>query len=370
VLSRRPQLYGAGDQAALDEVEPELENIRVASRHAADDHSSARFEELYGALFLLWLGRSEGTSWTLELKARPDLDPAIRIVTFGFAASVAINNSLALANELAHAAADLSAATHAAPPLLAISVTSLVAMMQGRTEEAIAGCDRLITLAPDEADPFIRGVALGQALAVLATCGAIDRIEDLRRDVAALAEELDNEYLRTTLSSSMAPIIHVVDPDGAGEFLRRAYELNGAIGFPYAQSTEAMFLALHELRSGNNVTAARWASRSLQLATDYGLSYVAQTIDASVATVKRHFPANAAILLGALRAHRARKQQAGTQAEIDAESRYETSLRRQLAAEFDALYSKGQALDETAMISLAFSQLDAIVESSAERAGS
>ena len=76
------------------------------------------------------------------------------------------------------------------------------------------------------------------------------------------------------------------------------------------------------------------------------------------------------MLLGALRAHRARRQQAGTEAEIDAESRYEAWLRRRLGDQFDALYSKGQALDENAMTALAFSQLDAIMESSGERAGS
>jgi predicted ATPase/class 3 adenylate cyclase len=72
VLSRRARLHGSGDQAALDEVETELENIRVALRQAADDHTSSRFEELYSALYLLWLGRkpSEGTSWALELKGR------------------------------------------------------------------------------------------------------------------------------------------------------------------------------------------------------------------------------------------------------------------------------------------------------------
>jgi hypothetical protein len=34
------------------------------------------------------------------------------------------------------------------------------------------------------------------------------------------------------------------------------------------------------------------------------------------------------------------------------------------------LYAKGQALDETAMITLAFRQLDPIIESTGERAGS
>jgi hypothetical protein len=373
VLSRRPQLHGSGDQAALDDVEPELENIRLALRRAADDRSWSRFEELYSALYLFWVGRdrqAEGLSWALELKARPDLDAATRIVALGFAAAVAINNSLALAQELAQAAEELSVATHAAPPLRAITVTNLGAMMQGRTEEAIAGCDRVIALAPAEPDPFVRGAALANALALLATCGAIDRIEEVRTNVSALAEELDNEYLRTTLFTAMAPIIHMVDPENAGEFLLRGYEENETVRSRWNLSIIAMFLALHELRSGDIVTAARWASRSLQLATDYSPSYVAQTMNAIVATVKRHSPADAAILLGALRAHRARKEQAGTQAEIDAEARYETSLRRQLVAEFDTLYAKGQALDETAMVTLAFSQLDAIIESSGEPDGS
>jgi predicted ATPase len=373
VSSRLPQLHGSGDQAALDEVERELENIRVALRRAADNHSSSRFEELYSALYLLWIARgrlSEGTSWAIELKGRPVLDPAVRIVTLGFAAHAANSNNIALGQELAHAANDLSAATHAAAPIFATSVINLGALMQGRTEEAIAGCDRLIALARDESDSFIRGLALMYCLAQVATCGAIDRVEGLRADVGAAAEELDNDYLRATLSGAMAPIIHVVDPEQAGEFLLRGYQQNDALGIRTGASMLAMFLALHELRSGDDVAAARWASRSLQLATDYGPSYVAQTVNAIVPTVRRHSPSDAAVLLGALRAHRAQKQQAGTQAEIDAESRYETSLRRQLGAEFDALYSKGQALDETAMITMAFSQLDAIIDSSGEQAGS
>jgi predicted ATPase len=372
VLSRRPQLFGAGDQAALDEIEPEMENIRLALRRATDDHSSSRFEELYSALYVLWVQQdrqAEGVSWAMELKARPDLDPAVRIVALGLAASVVTNSSLALARELAQAANDLSTVTHAAPPLLALASMSLGEMMQGQTEEAIAGCDRLIALAPGETDRFIRGLALMQALAVFATCGVVDRVEELQIDVSALAEELDNKYLRRTVSSAMAPIIHVADPERAGEYLLGAYEQNRLARNHWNQSVIAMFLALHELRSGDDAAAARWARQSLQAATDSGRTYVAQTLNAIVATVKRRSPADAAILLGALRAHRGRKQQAGTQAEIDAESRYETSLRGQLGAEFDALYAKGQALDETAMIAFAFSQLDAIIESSGEPAG-
>jgi aryl-alcohol dehydrogenase-like predicted oxidoreductase len=66
--------------------------------------------------------------------------------------------------------------------------------------------------------------------------------------------------------------------------------------------------------------------------------------------------------LGALRAHRDRKHQAATHAEIDAEARYETSLRRILGDQFDALYTHGLALDESEMIALAFTHLDDITK--------
>jgi predicted ATPase/class 3 adenylate cyclase len=365
VLSRRGQLQGSGDQLALDQVEGELENIRVALRRAADDTSTSRFEELYGALYLTWVARgraSEGMSWATALTGRAILEPARRIRTLGFAAAVANNHSLDLGQELAQAAGDLAATTHAAPPLVALSVMNLGTLMQGRTEEAIAGCDRVIALAPDEPDRFIRSVALGQCLAVLTTCGALDRLEYLQSDVGALAEDLDNQYLRTTVWSEMAPIIHLTDPDHAGEFLRKAYRENKAIGNFANLSMIAMFLALHELRSGDDGAAARWANRALQAASDHGLSYVAATINATVAISKRHSITDATILLSALRSHRSRKQQAGTQIEIDAECRYEASLRRKLGTEFDALYAKGMALDEAAMITSAFNQLDAIVE--------
>jgi hypothetical protein len=68
------------------------------------------------------------------------------------------------------------------------------------------------------------------------------------------------------------------------------------------------------------------------------------------------------LLLGALRAHRARKQQAGSPGEIDAEARYEASLRRALGDQFDALYAQGLAFDETEMIAFGFARLAEIAE--------
>jgi hypothetical protein len=127
-------------------------------------------------------------------------------------------------------------------------------------------------------------------------------------------------------------------------------------------STNAMFLALHELRSGHTVAAARWAAQSLRLSIDHAPSFIAQTVNAIIPTIKRRSPPDAVVLLGALRAHRARKHQAGTRGEIDSETRYETSLRRRLGEQFDASYAKGLAFDEAEMIAYAFAQLEAITQ--------
>lgn len=363
VFSRQPQLQGAGDQAALDDIERELENIRVALRHAAGDHGSSRFERLYSALCTLWLGRgraSEGRSWAMEIAQRSDIEPAARIVALGFAASVSQNADLALGNDLARAAIDLSASTEAAPALLAVSVLSLVALMQGNNKEAIDGSERALALMAHEPNLFIRAVALSQCYAVLATCGSFDQLEEILRELTALSEVLDNAYVRASTANSMAPIIHLTDPANAGAYLRRGYELNVSIGNVGAAHSTMMYLALHELRAGNATGAAEAARRSLQMAVDYGPTYIAQVTNVIVAIVKRYSAPDAVILLGALRAYRERKHQAGTQIEIDSEARYEASLRGALGEEFDARYAQGLTLDEPAMIALALAQLAAI----------
>jgi predicted ATPase len=362
VLSRRPQIHGSGDIAALDEVEREFENIRVALRQAADDHSSSRFEELFSTLFTLWVGRArnaEGASWASELLGRPDGDARARIVALGFGASVTNPASLAAARELAQAAIDLSARTGAAKPAAAMAVMGLGAMMQGRREEAVSCCDRALALRSDE-EPFIRAWTTSTCIAVLGICGAFERIDSLLGDLTALGEQLDNGYIQVNSMTLMAPIIHVIDPDGAREYLQRACALNDELGNAHANSTSTMFLALQELRSGDTVAAARWARRALELSVEVGPSYFAQVTDAIVAIVKRNSPSDAAVLLGALRAQRARKHQAGTPGEIDAEARYEASLRRALGDEFDTRYAQGLGLDEAEMIAFAFAQLDTI----------
>ena len=363
VLSRRPQLWGSGDLAASEELEREFENIRVALRRAADDHDSSRFEEVYVTLYPFWMSRGrglEGASWATELIGRPDTDARARILAFSFAASVTNMRDLAAAAEWSTLAHDLAASTGAPPPIVAIASMNLREVMLGRSEDAIAGCDRVLVLAAEEPDRFIRLFVLSQCVAVFAVSGATDRLEALDQDLTRLAEQLDNRYLEAGIANSMAPIIHVTDPDRAGAFLRRSYELNTAMRNPHSNSTSTMFLALHELRSGDDIAAARWARRSLELCVDIAPSYIAQTTNLIVALVKRRSPADSAVLLGALRAHRTRKNQAGTQGEIDAEARYEASLRRTLGVEFDERYAQGLALDEGDMIAFAFAQLDAI----------
>src|SRR5207244_10491460 len=233
VLSRRVQLEGSGDLVALDEIEPELENIRVALRQAADDETTSRFEEMFRTLYQLWMTRgrgSEGASWAASLLELPVLDARERILALGVAASVTNPVNLDSARDMAKTAEAIAQSTGAAPALQATAVMGLGAMMQGQTEPAIAHCDRVIAMYPDEPDDYVRATAFAQLTAVLAICGAFDRLDIVTREAASLAEQLGNHYLLATTASSQVPIIHIADPDRAGEYLLRSYQLNVEIG--------------------------------------------------------------------------------------------------------------------------------------------
>lgn len=360
VLSRLTQLHGAGDQQALDEVEAEFENIRVALRQAADDRRSTRFEQMYSALYLLWIARprlSEGLAWATELLDRSDVDPAARVTALGFAANVVNGSDLTFAKRLATCAVDLAAATNTPAPLIATAVLSISAMMQGDVPAAIANCDALIDMVKDDSNPFVQAEALICAMGTLTVCNVPDRVRALIPTLADAVERSGSEYHRAGYSNSLAPIIHVIHPDRATEYLEFGYEQTMRIGNRYSLGMIAMFIGLQHLRSGRTGLAAEWTQRSVELAIETAPSFVAQTIDTVIAVIKRSAPAPAAELLGALSAHRTRRHQAGSPPEIHAERRYAEVLRQALGAEFDSNFARGETLDETEMVRLAFTQL-------------
>ena len=135
--------------------------------------------------------------------------------------------------------------------------------------------------------------------------------------------------------------MHLTDPERARERLERSFALNEKVGNHGANPSHALFSPFADLRGGDSIAAARWAKRSLQLAIDHAPTYIAQAVSATVVITNRRSPGEAAVLLGALRAHRGRKDQAGTPPEIEGEARYEASLRRALGDEFDARYAEG-----------------------------
>jgi hypothetical protein len=362
VLSRRPRLQGAGDMRALDEIEAELENIRVALRVAADDASSTRFDAAFAAMFTLFQSRraSEGRSWAEPLTTQPGDDPRARIIALGFGATIAYQSDHALGDALARAAIEMSDATRAAPALMAISSMSIGQLRQGDTRAALSGCDLVLRRLAEEPDQFVRAVALSQTYAAFATSGTVEPLDRILRELTTLSEELDNDYLRGTVVNSRAPIIHVTDPDGAREYLRNGYEVNVRIRNYGGAHATLMFLALVELRSGDLVAAAMRARDSLELTRKHAPEYTAQTINAIVPIVRRSSPGDAAVLLGALRAHRRRVHLAGTETETEAEGRYEATLRRVLDSDFDRNYARGLELDDDAMLALAFAALDVI----------
>jgi hypothetical protein len=287
------------------------------------------------------------------------VDARASILALGFGALVANSSDLDLAQELVAEAEALSQSTRAAVPLQAIAVRSLGALMQGRSADSVAVAEELIALAPDEPDVFVRLHALQIVLASFAITFQLDRFEELRRDVVASADQLGSQFLISSTAMSLAPVAHLLDPDHAEEVLLRGYELSEQFGNLQANASHAMFVALHYLRLRDEAAAAMWTRRSLQLSIEHAPAFIAQVINTVVAVTKNRSPADAAVLLGALRTYRAHKKQSGTEAEIDAEVRYEESLRRRLGDEFDQLFAEGSALDEPAMLEFAFAHLEA-----------
>lgn len=339
-------------------------HVRTALRHAADDVSSSRFDELFSLMFLLWNRDRivEGVAWAAEFQHRPVVDPAARVAALGFAAVTLLAVDLTVAQAFAETAENLWASTASTPPVVAISVTSTVELMRGQTEAAIANCQRVYALAAEEPDLFVRVHALSQCLMVLNLCDGSTRLPDLHRDLLELVDRLGNNVLLAMVTASLAVAEAPTDPDRSIELLLQAYALNEEFGAKPVNASLAMFLALHELSTGHKGEAAHWARRGLELSVTYGTTYTAQLISVAVPIVKRHSPDDAAVLLGALRAHRTRTGQAGTELEAATESRQEASLRRATGDEFDLLHAQGLALSEADMLALAFTQLDTIID--------
>jgi len=273
------------------------------------------FDELVGLLFILWNRDRvmEGAAWAAELQRKPVVDPSARIVALGFAALIMNNIDLSDAETFAKAAEQLWSTTDSVPPTIAISVLSTVELMRGRTDAAIANCEHLRPLAADEPDLFIRAHALAQCHTVLSLCGGLDLWPDLQRDVSDLVERLGNLLLLGTFTLSLGIAASSTDPEGSAELLLQSYTLNDEYGAKVINVTAAMFLALHDLNAGHHRQAARWTRRALELAVTYGPAYIAQGLNITIPIVKRQAPNDAAVLLGALRAHRARRDQTGSE---------------------------------------------------------
>jgi len=319
---------------------------------------------VFGALYQVYIAggrQTEGLSWANEIARRTAIDRNTRIVALGFAATVAHNTDPARGTEIAHDAIELADAPGALPPTFAFSELSINAVMQGDNAAAIGYANKVLDLAGREPDRYIRAAALSQSLAAVGAAGDLELFAVLRDVVEPLIDELDNAVLKGMHLNSTSPVIHLLDPEGAADFLRSVHAFNAAVGNNGASHSTMMFLALHELRSGNLPEAARASRESLVQALGFGAAYLAQMLSVSVAIIRRVSPSDAAILLGAVRAERDRTHLAGTSIESDAETRYEQSLRRILGdAVFEARYAAGRQMDEAAMVAFAFEQLAAI----------
>ncbi len=296
------ELHGAGDQAALDEITRSFENIRVTLRHAAEDLDSARFEEMFICLFPLWHGRGrtlEGLAWCGEaLRERPVIDPRTS------------SSRSASARSSQMPATSTSPKRWSLPPKPSRSqparrchsrpsrFRSLRALMQGRSDDAIAEAERLIALAPDEPDIFVRLQSLENVLACLAIAGDLDRFAGYEEiSIRLWTSSAAGSSSQATRAQQM-PVAHLVDSDHRrSSAVARLRTGNHQFGNLQANCSHACFSRSTTFGSATMTPLPRWTRRSLQLAIDHAPAYVAQVINTATAVTKYRSPTDAACYL-------------------------------------------------------------------------
>ena len=214
----------------------------------------------------------------------------------------------------------------------------------------------------DEPDLFTRLVAHLRAPGA-AVCEAFDRLDGSIQSSPTSCTKATTAISRRAYDNCWRRVIHLIDPEHAGEYLERACRATGTSGTRTRADDDDVPRAPRGCvpdASCRRLSGRRAAHSSSRSTTRRPSSHACPT--PIVAIVKRHSPAGAAVLLGALRAHRERSDQAGVTTGDRRRARYESSLRRVLGDEFEVRHAEGLALDETEMIAHAFAELDAITE--------
>lgn len=354
VFNRGELLFGPRDQEALDDLDCEWSHVRVVLRDAVDDGASDRFDRLYEALGPAFLGRgrsSEGMLWGAEMIGTPFTDASLRLAGLGCAAVLTTNVAHSNVRPVLDEIDRVAEASGLTSPPIAIGTRALLAVTAGDNQHAGDLVDGLLPHI-DFASPsgFGEAQAVTSVIAVLGLLGRHEGLREMVDQYRDYAERMGSAWLYSSANSSATPVAHVLYGDDALDLLtswtHHAQEIHNEMVVCHC----ALFLGIHQLRSGDITGSAASLTTSLRAASEASPAYVGQTANAVVAISLRAWPRTATMLLGGLARWRESRSQSGTTIETDAEAKYVETLRRSLGPDFDDALTAGRAWTEREFI--------------------
>jgi predicted ATPase len=361
VLDQRTVMLGPDDQQAFALIDADWGNIRLALEAAAGDRHSTRFDELYVALAPVWLARSrtvEGSEWAQQFLDRPVLDPQLRASVLGAAAALSQTRNTGDGAPLVAMAEELWVTHDLRPPLSALANRALVAMMDGQDDVANEYCAIVLDgLAKTDDLTWGRYNATSTCLSVLALVGDKDRFREAYVPALRFAEDQGSTWFYAAVRASAASLEHELDRENARTELAITLNAMESIGSHQATVPVAMMIAMHELRCGDVVAAAKAQVRALSLAHEYAPAYIGMQLNTATAVLLGPDMRSAAVCHGAVSAFQKRRHQPGSSRQQQAHAFFKTMLTDQLGEDYETLRTKGALFSDDEMVAFAHTAL-------------
>lgn len=259
-----PELGGAGEEAWLDRLEADHENLRAALAWAAEDGNRDDELQMTVALRRFWLVRGhihEATRRFEDALARsPEAATELRAIASGAVAQFALmggdyesaknwtGESLELFEKIGDAAG------------VARSFTRLgdIAKAEGLRDQAAAHYAKAIEVARELADPAVLGAALTNAGSFALMLGELEDAETLTREALAAWRQVQHaEGITIALSNLAVAAVERGAVDEARALLQESFELARRLGWTFQIASGIGTAASAAARRGDVERAAR-----------------------------------------------------------------------------------------------------------------
>ncbi|MCJ7438534.1 MAG: hypothetical protein MUP97_12340, partial [Acidimicrobiia bacterium] len=365
-VTAAPHLEGADDDAWVERLIADDDNLRVALARARHNEDADALLTMSSALSLYWLGygnRRDGLMWMeTALAMAPDAPAGIRAQVMAWAGSHAMDLGR-YEDGRAMLEGSLRCSTEAGEPPLPFTLRMLgiLALEENRPELAVQRCEEALAAARERGEAFDELESLW-GLGMICALGADEtRAVPLTDDGVEMARRLGNRHGLTMALQASGFARMATDPARALALLEEAKGMTHKTSYsPVLSGQLLFFLGIARLRLGELSLAARAVGESLaqfeQVANHYYLS-LAMGLTATLAV--GHDPGAAVNLLAAADRRRDALGLGGAPRDVEMQRRTRERLASTMAPdEFAAAWDQGQALDLEDAVDLAHRVLD------------